>query len=120
MSEIDVFRQPSCMVYVLSRVTLVTYSLVLRQVVSKRVSPISILLALIMGDRERDVAGPIMLADLDAQKVRIENLANEFGEIHNYCYKLLVATIEEITEAIIREATIKEATIKEAMVEEII
>lgn len=53
----------------------------LRQVVSKRVSLVSILLALITGDRERDATGPITRADLNAQNIRIDNLANQFREI---------------------------------------
>lgn len=46
---------------------------------------------LFMGDRDRDVAAPITRADLEAQNVRIHNLANQFVDIH----ELLLQAVDE-------------------------
>ncbi|KAI5339778.1 hypothetical protein L3X38_019050 [Prunus dulcis] len=73
-----------------SRFRLKPLLLVLRQVVSERVSPVSAFLScLIMGDREADVPTPITRADLDAQNQRIDNLTNQFGEMRELLLQAL-------------------------------
>ncbi|KAI5324303.1 hypothetical protein L3X38_033376 [Prunus dulcis] len=73
-----------------SRFRLKPLLLVLRQVVSERVSPVSAFLScLIMGDREADVPAPITRGNLDAQNQRIDNLTNQFGKMRELLLQAL-------------------------------